>query len=51
MDGTATRGARSVIPDGVPPRVGRRVIDSDEGDDDTIPVDDVGMGVGYFFFL
>lgn len=51
MDGNAARGARSEKPDSVLARPGRRVLGSGAGGDDIMPVDDVGMGVGYLFFL
>lgn len=51
MDGTAARGARSEKAESVLARPWRRVLGSGRGGDDAIPVDDVGMGVGYFLFL
>ena len=51
IDGTATRGARSEKADKALARAGRRVHGAGGGGDEPIPVDDVGMGVGYFCFL
>lgn len=50
IDGNAERGARSEKVESVLARPGRRVGGSGGGEEGMMPVEDVGMGVGYFCF-
>lgn len=47
IEGTAERGARSEYVERVLVSPERRVLGNWGGDDGMMPVDDVGMGVGY----
>lgn len=50
IDGTAERGARSEKVERVLASPERRVVGNWGGDDGMMPVEDVGMGVGYLLF-
>ena len=48
IEGTAESGARSESVETVLTRPGRHVLGMCGGDDESMPVEDVGTGVGYF---
>ena len=50
IEGTEAKGARSERVDAVLCRPGRRVLGNRGGEDEKMPVDEVGTGVGYFAF-
>ena len=51
IDGTEERGVRSENAESVLANPARRVLGSWGGDDGIMPVEDVGIGVGYLDFL
>ena len=49
IEGTVESGARSETVETVRARPGRHVLEIGGGDDESMPVEDVGTGVGYFW--